>query len=337
MTVLCTREILGSSWCLGEITTAKLYGVPTVPVHFSDFVPVDDAFIDKISTGGVLTEFGLSLPDVQGSVRWLMSIEAFIAPETYFEEAVTQLALAILDVHPGLRATAADSKTGDRLAVVVRCRHVIVVDLDVPEAVAAARIYQKLVRPLIAQDALPPESLPQLLEVDVSVDDVEPDAVAAILCSSGCFASTRFLVSLMGAIGCCITHVVPVVCSDDFVFPTAGFYDALEVTTRLLCRDAGVVESPRMLFPFLTCVFKKICSRLSTKSSLDVLKLEVSRIYVSYTRDASLSGYHLDDGVVDLLRSVVMGTVAPMTGSIGSRRMTQRHTLDMEDDPELSV
>ncbi len=59
-----------------------------------------------------------------------------------------------------------------------------------------------------------------------------------------------------------------------------------------------------MLVPFLSCTFKKICSRLSTKSSIVVLQLEVSRIYMNYKADAALSGYHMDATTLEHMAKV---------------------------------
>lgn len=306
LTVLCSREILLSDWCLGEITTASLYGVLAVPVHFPDFVPADDVFINGMSLRALLTESGLSLPDVQNAVRSLMSLTSCRVPDVCSEQALRELAVAIGGVHSvaafSIRVRNSKTRTGSHHTLV---GHVIVADFVASEVVAAARIYQKLIRPFVVQDQLPLGSLPQLISLDVDVQAVDPDGVLVILCSSGCFANDSFLVSLMSLVACGMQRVVPVVCSDDFAFPTAAFYAAVEEKTAMLCRCAGVQEVPRMLLPFLESVFKKICSRLSTKSSMDVLRLEISRVYLRFRTDAALSGYTIDQDTLQHICQVV--------------------------------
>ncbi len=67
--VLCSREVLQSSWCLVEITTAFMAKVPTVPLFFSDFTLPTEVYISHLIATPVRTENSLSIADVQRAVR----------------------------------------------------------------------------------------------------------------------------------------------------------------------------------------------------------------------------------------------------------------------------
>ena len=67
--VVCTKEILSRQWCVGEIVTAHINSIATVPLVLADFIKIEDMYINDyariVPDIAVLTERGMSIDMVQ--------------------------------------------------------------------------------------------------------------------------------------------------------------------------------------------------------------------------------------------------------------------------------
>jgi len=303
---LCTKEILFSPWCLGEIAVSTLHHIQISPVYFPGFCPPADNFIADVSLHvpmTVLTESGLSLEDVQDGLRNLCLCPYSEIPTFFDEVTILQLMGKLSDTEgrsSGLRASIAsglrrgNSVNSNKSAVSQRSSsklstmksgnsnswasgtHAICLDSAQSEAVATGLVLIKMLRPLLAGNGN--LYIPRIDDTDATLAWSKNTEVAIVLCTSGCFSSSRFLYGLLLLVQNEVNLVLPVVALNNFMFPNDTFYEELEGHVAQICNEAGVDEIRGVLTPFTRALFQKIFSRFNIQDSLTILETQADLI-----------------------------------------------------------
>eukprot|EP00971_Amphidinium_carterae_P267114 5298630-Amphidinium_carterae.1 len=84
LAVICSQSVLTRPWCVGEITTAHVHHVTTIPVFVAGVTPAPqefiDDFFDKVDISS-LTRYGIDLPMIQVALTSLGKASAIYFPQ----------------------------------------------------------------------------------------------------------------------------------------------------------------------------------------------------------------------------------------------------------------
>ena len=213
--VLCTKDVLSRSWCLGEMATARAHNLDVVIVSFAEFQWPSENFISDIElhVEGLesLVQYGIGLDIILATLRWLPGLPQIRLPQD-MTLACVDTVVEFLVARKGGKCDAAcvpgivletdrtANDTGDEVAVHTvqlladarppdGCQVVSIVDHSKSENVCTAHILKELLKahcPLMTK-------VPHVLGADEHVaDDVQ---CVVIVCSIGCFAPSPFCAS----------------------------------------------------------------------------------------------------------------------------------------------
>jgi len=277
LVVLCTKEILRSPWCIGEVSVANLSNIEILTLLWPDFTGVQDEFLHKVDSHlqlENLTATGLSVEDIKNGLRRLQNpVMSIDFPEFLTEASLLELVKRMNN-----------SPTSSSAEATIRARNssdagtdAIIVDLRSTEAISAGLLLLKLLRPfyvgssstLIVAGLETFAAGGQLFRLPKTV------AVAILLCTAGCFSSRVFLQALVEVALQQVAHVLPAVANKDFSFPGVAFYVDLETEVRRLCVAAGVQPDGSLLTPFVKQIFEKIFTHFFVLDSMTILNTQV--------------------------------------------------------------
>mmetsp|Transcript_6881 Transcript_6881/g.14926 ORF Transcript_6881/g.14926 Transcript_6881/m.14926 type:complete len:797 (-) Transcript_6881:100-2490(-) len=285
LTVLCTPEILQRPWCVGEITTANINAVKTMPVHYAQYQQPSEAWLQKVEKHvdlSCLTENGLTIDAARTALDVFRTLSPTLRMPTFMNNhSLQRLCREIMSGKAEDVPLATGVTKGNSIAVDDAGSKVFMgVDEKNLEGIAAARILSKLVTVHCHQT---PELMPILL-VDLEPDDgirhLPPDGrTYVIVCTESCFTKGQFLMNLHEAMFHRLWSI-PTVAGEGFRFPTPAFYEELRVTSaRALAEYAVEDADSEALVEYVGMVFKAIAIVFTPNGSITILKTQALEMF----------------------------------------------------------
>mmetsp|Transcript_18988 Transcript_18988/g.44264 ORF Transcript_18988/g.44264 Transcript_18988/m.44264 type:complete len:1820 (-) Transcript_18988:53-5512(-) len=273
--VLCSAEILLRPWCVGEITTAHINNVTTLPVIFSEFKHPEDAWLSQVARRvnlEALVQFGISEDLVQRAIKGMQSVEHLDMPPLLTQGAVMLLQTQII------RGCALPTDSPETTIGQHHAKVLMGADAYELDALAAARVLSKL---LVAMCSHTPELTPVLmidLQQHMDVGQLPSEAKNYVmLCTAGCFESMAFLEDLNVVVHYSL-DTVPVVASEGFRFPTPSFYEDLHQSLRDSPKLASAKVPPAAVTEYVSRIFKRIAVHYSANSSLALMQAQAAEV-----------------------------------------------------------
>lgn len=94
---VCTNQFFHRAICLGEVTTAHVSGVPTLPLALPGFhMPVDGLVPEEISWATGLLAHGISLAEVRSAMQWFHGLPRLDVPEALDCASLDRIASSIV-------------------------------------------------------------------------------------------------------------------------------------------------------------------------------------------------------------------------------------------------
>jgi len=337
LVVLLTSRLLHSPWCLGEVTTASMYGVKTLPVYLQGFDPPSVQWvgtIQEVVNLTVLAENAISASDVREAVKNLMMLDHVKPTERVCARMVKGLVEAIASrrTQAGASFLAETVLSWKSLGNVTnfvghpasRSRPVgrqqsmsmpnddfvcmAIADGCNPESMSSALILIHMMHKL--QQVELRKVVPELLDFGSDSPDLimqwakeERKLVVFICLTHGCFRSAEFMFGLMCSSVLNLALALPVVMPDDFHYPTEETYLVLEKDVTSLCTSKRVPDASAMVSTFVKSIFINIAARLSVQSDKNTLSTQVmnilSRVPTGFgTHAGSKPGSELREGIL---------------------------------------
>lgn len=304
LVVVGTAEILSRPWCVGEMTTARVRSIDTVLVLLPDFSWPSLDFVNNYSTHveGVLSlaRFGVSVPMVKDTLRWLPSCPRVQLPQNLTLAVVDAVAGKLvsrqrgrlemspqrgIESHRVSRARKSSptcslaEDVGDIPHVVhrvqdladpvadTRCQIAVIVHSKNWDAVCAAHMVQKMLIPYL------PPTLEWMVHV-VSDDEALPHdlSILVVICTNGCFFSAPFARKLLQAEGAG-AHLIPVVAEPQFRFPSDACIDDIRSTPGVF--PQATQHDAECLGRTVRAMFSEIAVSVDLQDSLEVLDVRV--------------------------------------------------------------
>jgi hypothetical protein len=233
--VINSPDLVWRKWCMGEITTARMHNVPTVVINFPGVeLPDDEAisnYAEYVPDVATLAKFGIDLPMIQESLRWLRTLPSFKLPTLVEPKEVQQLVNLVSE--NGSHGVKVSDLTFHKSDAATTTETAMVVDRANSEAVCAAYILKALLTPLCLHD---PKMQPTII---LSGEDVPSTTKTLIVvCSTGCFEQKDMISSLLSAAELTV-RCLPIVQEDSFRFPCDNYVAVLQQMAPQLLRQGS--------------------------------------------------------------------------------------------------
>jgi len=265
--VLASSDVFSRVWCLGEITTARHFKVPTIVIGLPGYKLPDDEFISSSIDGrglpnvDVLIQSGLGLSMVRQSMRWICDQQFMEVPPMISQGLMTTVVKAIRAKNVP-RAILSASTLVEQRRSDQRRTCLLLYDSRNMEALAACHVLQKMLLPIMSNDA---ELLPDI------VDGLEAlpaeTAMFVVMCTNGIFDNATVLAAL-GHMFMSKSVPLPLVVDNGFRFPPQDTMGWLQKSGQM--KD---VEETARSASGIAMLFKEIATEFQPNhSSIQVLE-----------------------------------------------------------------
>jgi len=220
---VATKELLCRPWCVGELVTAHVNQVTTVPLFYADFEMPTDTFISAVDTMvdmEPLVQNGIDVEAVKEMMFWVLKWEGLGCqlPDSMHPRLWVELSKQLAAKTSSFKV---DPKLVDREPTWAYDTPRIFVMSDLSgEALATAYILNKMLSKLSLGDA---EVAPALMptKMDDDPDFSLPDSVrhGVVVCTNGCLSNDYYLVWLATFFSKQV-HLQPVLGEEGFRFPS---------------------------------------------------------------------------------------------------------------------
>ncbi|CAK0836431.1 unnamed protein product [Prorocentrum cordatum] len=214
---ICTSDILGSPWSMGELMVAKGKHIPTVNLQYPDFAYPDQKrnHVDRIKGLHELTHLGMNADSVLTVLDWMPTNPQVSLPDSLTTAGLTNLADDLLKLRrlggssdPSLKWKG----EGDQDAPVdAACT--LIVDILSHEAFCAALLLKEMIEHLVMGQGLRLRILGEGEPIPKACKQ------AIVVCSVGCFGTDRLTSALIEADGSGV-RLVPVIVEPGFELPS---------------------------------------------------------------------------------------------------------------------
>jgi len=202
LVVLASKEIFTRVWCAGEITTARLWKVPTLLVQLPDCEMPSDILISNysimVANLECLTENCITIEMVQETMQWVKDLPKFVAVGFVNAKIMDDLCSRIIKNTPGVMEGEAGNGSSAMGAKPTNAgggsTQWILADHLNNEAVASGFILKRMLVPHTAHDE---KLIPMMIEKGM---DIPPGTKTAItICTNGSFEERDFCNMLLKA------------------------------------------------------------------------------------------------------------------------------------------
>jgi len=238
---ICTADLLGSPWSMGELTVAKGKQVPTVNLKYPDFAYPEQKrnHVDRIKGLHELTHLGMNADSVLTVLDWMPTNPQVTLPDSLTTAGLTNLADDLLKFR---RLGGSDQPLlewkgeGDQDAPPdAACT--LIVDILSHEAFCAALLLKEMIEHLFMDQHLK-------LHVLREGEQIPTNSKQAILvCSVGCFGTGHLTSALIEADRSRM-RIIPVIIESGFELPstTSKVHTRANKQRDTLARVVDVVD-----------------------------------------------------------------------------------------------
>jgi len=251
---VATRHLLSRPWCLGELVTAKVNEVETIPLFYHDFEMPTDLFIASCDTEMDLESLysnGITVEAVKETMLWVRKWERM---GCHLPERMWPRHWVDVSRHLASKTQTFHIEHGkvDRAASMPyeAPRLFIISDLG-GEAMATSYLLNKMLNKEALHDAeVAPMLMPSGNDENEDYSIFPTMRHALVICTNGCLGNDTFLLWLTASFVKPL-HLMPLLGEESFRFPVKGATFDIELAWK-------VEQQPGDIGNAVTCLFKEI-------------------------------------------------------------------------------